>query len=271
MEDIGFLHPSSFSNMDWIAELTRREFQLRPKLPTPPDQSPYHLHKGSIPVLLSASHSTYHMRNGKWKFSEAFSAGFAQLVAEQTGAFAFYPRFAQADDPNFSAESPYKDALKQIIQQHNIRFVLDIHGCLNRHGIGLALGTINGRSCPMVEPTLNAVLIEQGWQRLQPVEVAQLNKLHPYHFVINLPKFAGGVRQHTVTRFVSETLGVEAAQLEICSTMRVPIERWKNNQFEGDKQGIARTLQMLVVAIRKIPYAVRQPPVVAAPRPHANY
>lgn len=243
--------------MDWIKQLVKREFRLRPKMSPPAGTNPYHIHHGTIPVLLSAAHSTRHQRNGQSKFGEEFTAGFAQLVAEQSGAFAFYPRFQQMDDPNFSAESPYKTQLAQLITQHNIQFVLDIHGCTNRHHIGLALGTINGRSCPNIEPILIRHFIEHGWQPLPPSQLHTLCDLHPNHFVVNWRKFAGGIRQHTTTRFVSQTLGIEAAQLEICSTLRVPFVSWGNNSFRGDSIGIQKTLEMLITAIEEISYTVR--------------
>ncbi|MGB1251691.1 MAG: hypothetical protein ACPG8W_13820, partial [Candidatus Promineifilaceae bacterium] len=222
--------------MDWIHALMQHEFQLRPKTPAPENESPYHLHMGSHPVLISASHSTYHMRNGRRKHAEGFTSGFAQLIAEHSGAFAFYPRFLQVEDPNFSAESAYKTELARIVNEHDIRFILDIHGCTDRHHIGLALGTINGRSCPTIEPILSAQFVAHGWTQLSPTEVAGLSELHQYHFVVNLPKFAGGVRQHTTTRFAVDSLGIEAAQLEVCSNLRVPLVRWGKNWFEGDRQ-----------------------------------
>lgn len=256
--------------MDWISELKRREFNLRPKSPPPPEADRYYFHEGSVPVLLSASHSTFHWRKGRYKHGEAFTAGFAQLVAEQSGAYALYPRFRQEDDPNFSAESPYKSRLRHIVETHHIQFVLDIHGCSNRHRVGLALGTINSASCPTAEPALCGHFEQQGWRRLPPSSVSTLPELRSDHYVVNLPRFAGGVRQKTTTQFAACELGVEAAQLEICSTLRVPLEEWGDKRFEGDVDAIEKTLKMLVGAVAKIKQAVWRPPVVTTPPSHVK-
>ncbi len=238
--------------MNWIEELKQREWRLRPRTALPDNTEPYFLHVGHAPILLTAAHSTFHQRKGRRKFGEAFTAGFAQLVAEQSGAFAFYPCFEQVDDPNFSAESPFKTQLQQIIADHNIRFVLDIHGMTNRNRIGLALGTINGQSCRTIEPAIVSHFAKSGWHAYSPTEVNAFTQLKQCGFVVNLPRFAGGTKQHTVTRFASQTVGIEAAQLEICSNLRVPFERWGNNTFEGDCAAIERTLKMLVKLIGEI-------------------
>ena len=119
---------------------------------------PFTYQPGTIPVLLSAPHGAAHRRNGRLKVEDEYTAAFVRLVAAETGSHIIYTRYQSDTDPNWDRQTPYKEQLRQIIREHQIAFVLDIHGMSNRHKIGLAVGTINGRSCPRHESCIVRVL-----------------------------------------------------------------------------------------------------------------
>ena len=205
-----------------MAQLLELETAVSP-IQLPPANEPSFSHTpGPRPILLSAPHSTAHCRNGRLKKEEGFTAAIVRYVAAHTGAHAFYSHYQSAKDPNWHKEAPYKQTLAHILNQHQIQFVLDIHGMSNRHKIGLALGTINGRSCsPRHERHITHTLIGNGFCQTSPTRARQLSDLDWHQFIVNHPRFTGGVTSHTVTRFVSQEVGIPAVQLELCTLLRV--------------------------------------------------
>ena len=83
---------------------------------------------GRIPVLVSAPHGAAHTRDGKYKGEDEFTAGFARLIGEESGAHCIYARRKSKTDPNAATDAPYKDMVRQICGRNEIRFVIDLHG-----------------------------------------------------------------------------------------------------------------------------------------------
>ncbi len=227
----------------------------------PPDQ-PEFTHKfGSIPILISAPHSTAHERNGRIKEEEEFTSAFAQHIANLTGAHAFYTQYQSARDPNWYSDAPYKQALHHTIKQHNIQFVLDLHGMSNRYKIGLALGTMNGRSCPAYEPALLNSLHEGGFTSVSQKTARTIKKIKWDHLIVNHKRFTGGLASDTITRFVSQNIGVPAAQLELSSSVRI-VRRGSHRgwrmPFYGDPVAIETAVTTLIALIHNVHHAICQ-------------
>ncbi len=220
----------------------------------PEGERPFTYRVGDLPILISAPHATVHQRSQREKGEEEFTGALAQLLAETTGAHALYSCYRSADDPNWDRVSPYKSTLQEIVQGQGIRFVLDLHGMSNRHKFGLALGTMNGRSCPEFEPLILKT-IQAQFQQTRIGVARSFSELHWDHFILNHPRFTGGVANYTITRFAAEQLGIPALQIELCSSARV-VERQTlrqgNTPFRGPPEAIQKAvtlLQSLVVAL----------------------
>ena len=211
----------SFSLLERLIEL---ETAVSPLTFAPEGERPYTHQPGQLPILISAPHATVHTRCRRLKKEEGFTGALAHLLAETTGAHAFYSRYRSADDPNWDEDSPYKQGLQEIIRTHDIQFVLDLHGMSDQHKIGVALGSMNGRSCPNQEPLILQTVAEQLTQTDED-EASAFSQLRWDHFVLNHSRFTGGVANHTITRFVSQKLGVSALQIELCSSVRVVKKR----------------------------------------------
>jgi hypothetical protein len=54
----------------------------------------YKFKKGKIPILISAPHGARHLRNGKWKEEDEYTASIAIKLADLTGAHAIYVKNA---------------------------------------------------------------------------------------------------------------------------------------------------------------------------------
>ncbi|MEM8859244.1 MAG: hypothetical protein AAGD96_13035 [Chloroflexota bacterium] len=216
----------------------------------PPTNKPsFQIVKGRRPILLSAPHATKHTRNGHSKMEEEFTGGLALLLAEQTGCHVIYNRWESPDDPNWDQESEYKKQLAQIVQDEDIKLVVDLHGMTNRHKIGVALGTINGRACPDYERPLQDAFVRAGFRKIAINSLSDLKLQEWDRLVVNHPRFTGGIKSHTITRFASQTLGVQAAQVEVTSTARIvyrePHDGWPFHYF-GEREAIRTMIRALV-------------------------
>lgn len=211
----------SFSLLERLLEL---ETAVSHTIFAPEGERPYIHQPGELPVLLSAPHATAHMRCRRIKKEEGFTGALAHLLAETTGAHAFYSRYSLADDPNWDEHSPYKRCLQNIVEANGIQFVLDLHGMSDRHKIGVALGSMNGRSCPNHEPLILQTMAAQFTQTDEDAASA-FPQLRWDHFVLNHSRFTGGVANHTITRFASQRLGLSAMQIELCASVRVVKKR----------------------------------------------
>jgi len=208
---------------------------------------------GRIPLLISAPHATAHSRRGQIKGEEEYTAAFAQLLAQETGAHALFTSYRSPGDPNWDVTAPYKAQLQQLVRQHHIRFVIDLHGMSNRHKFGIAVGTINGRSCPRRESIIAHTFESHKFTRVSQKKAQSYDKLQWQGFVMNHSRFTGGLVNHTITRFVSDSLGIAAVQIELCASIRI-VHRDKQflPTFAGKPNGIMQVYMALSGLVRNI-------------------
>jgi hypothetical protein len=221
---------------------------------------------GDGAVLLSAPHACRHLRDGRIKMGEEFTASLARYVARLTGNHAIFTLHPSDEDPNWQENSEYKEAIRRLVAEQQIRLVIDLHGMTNRYAMGIAIGTMYGRALhgmDVVSPFLQC-----GFRR---VEAAALDaplprgagrqvsgtgpERHWRTLVVDHPRFTGGVRNHTVTRFVAKQLGVAAVQVEIAAVNRIVYRAattdWPH-AYRGRSEGIAATTAALAALARSI-------------------
>lgn len=215
----------------------------------PPGEPEFRYTPGSIPVLLSAPHGAVHMRQGERKPEDEFTAGLARLIAEMTGAHVLYTCRESGTDPNYYPDVPYKQELYQIIQTTRIGFVLDIHGAAADHEFGLALGTMEGKSCPdhrdLILETLAVAGFSKDRQRLSHLDVD------------NRFKAAGSLKRETVTRFVWQKAHTPAAQFELNAHLRI-VQRKPDASIPELFQGIPNQIEHTVLAFFNLTMAITQ-------------
>ncbi len=226
----------------WLLEqLVQLESDVRYQAPPDQGEPEFRYEPGSLPVLLSAPHGAAHTRNGRMKEEDGFTAGFARLVARLAGAHVLYVRRQSATDPNYHTDAPYKKYLEEIVRSRSIQFVMDIHGAGSRHGFGIALGTMSGRSCPRQYPLILETLARHGFtpegKRLERLDLDQLFT------------GGGGRRQETVTRYCHDVAGVSAAQFELNPHLRIVHLHSSSTYpepFIGDEEMILRAVETFV-------------------------
>lgn len=230
-----------------LARLVDLEADVTYREPPTSGEPPFRYEPGTLPVLVSAPHGAAHRRDDRYKQEDEYTAAFARLLAERTGAHVIYA-FARSDsDPNYDRESPYKAALAESVARHGIRFVIDIHGMSDRHKFGIAVGTMCGASCRRRHEALVVeTLAAAGFSEATANETREFPALRLDRFVVNHGRFTGGMTSHTVTRFAAERLGIHAVQFELCAGLRIVRRQGTHHwpvDYRGDPEGIGRALE----------------------------
>ncbi|WP_066634893.1 hypothetical protein [Desulfolucanica intricata] len=164
---------------------------------------------GRVPVLLSAPHAVRHSRLGKTKPADTYTGTVAVLLHHLVNCSVLVNRRNYGGDPNFDRVCAYKDYLKGILKTQQVNLVLDLHGAAERHGFDLDLGTLNGRSL-----------------RNRPELLEYVADSFKRYGITNLSvDYFPAAKQHTVTRFVCEELGLPALQFEISRKYRCPYKK----------------------------------------------
>ena len=217
---------------------------------------PFQFEYGDRPILLSAPHATTHTRSGDEKMEEEFTAGVVRYLAKMCDCHAIFSTHLQDEDPNWDEDSAYKNAIADAVERHGIQAVIDIHGMTNRHNIGVALGTMHGRSLVNLELSPVQPFLDVGFEHVAISSLETLSSPDWRRVVVDHPKFTGGLRSHTVTRFVVEELGLPALQVELTSAVRI-VYRGPNSgwpfEYWGDEAGIKATMRALRSLIAKWP------------------
>lgn len=249
------MQPHTFAAVS--ERLQQFERKLSYRTPAPLGCSWFNLVAGTIPVLVSAPHACMHQRDGAAKMEEEYTGAIAQLLSATTGCHAIFSAHRSPEDPNWHFHSDYKSGVASLHKRVGLQLVIDLHGMLNQHRMGIAIGSINGLSCKAkrVVPFFE----EQGFLGCDVHSLTEDNDSdHWRRLVVDHPRFTGGVRNHTMTRFVSETLGIPAVQVELASVARVvnsPATPDWPVAYRGNITAIeasVRALQSLVLAHQSV-------------------
>jgi hypothetical protein len=231
-----------------MSRLQALEAEISYRDPPPVGEQEFTYIAGHLPVLLSAPHGAAHTRNGKIKVADEYTASFARLVAERTGAPVLYAHHKSNTDPNYDRRAPYKASLKQLVKTAGIEFVLDIHGAAPYREFGIALGTMHGRTCRPCQRNLIIQTLAEYGVRQNGFNLHRLDRLDLDH------TFPGGEKQHTITHFVSQNLNTPAAQFELNAYLHT-IETFEDERgklFRGDPQRIQRAIYAFEALVRAI-------------------
>ena len=221
--------------------------------PAPANESAIGLLAGNQPLLISAPHSARHWREGDWKQEEEYTAALGYLLHQATGAHFIYGRYLLNPDPHDDHDcGPYKQKLDELFTTTPIRFVLDLHGARGDRDFMIAVGTMDGESCADYEQPLLTVFQNQGFTFDSDSSLDRL--------ALNPPRYTGGIRLPTITRYAWRHHHIPAAQIEINAWARL-VERLPNAynavngtspNFRGDGSRIERTYTALLNFIRYV-------------------
>jgi len=198
--------------------------------------------KGSVPVLISAPHGAKHYRaaEGRWKSQDAYTSSLAIVLGRLTGVHVLYVKNKTHEDPNNDAGTQYKEALKEIVKENRIRFVLDLHGsAADRPKVDIGIMDDSPSMCSC--PTFRGAL-EKAFAGFVP-------KVFNQRFAAR----GGG----TITCFARNDLGIEAAQVEINANYRI-VES-KATGFKADPKKVLELVERLRDAVEAVNARIATP------------
>ena len=206
------------------------------------DKQPEYVYlKGNVPVLLSAPHGAVHTREGNIKEEDEYTSGLARLLGNRTGAHVIYARRKSRTDPNADATAPYKQTLRQIVQENEIIFVLDLHGANKDRDFGIALGTMHGKSCSDAAKLIIVSAFEKFGISKAGINLTRLD------IDKQLPG-EGDESREPIIKFCYLN-SIPAAQIEINAWLRIPKRRddasAPDKNFKGDQRLIINIIKAL--------------------------
>ncbi|MGA3173115.1 MAG: hypothetical protein ABSE25_01665 [Syntrophorhabdales bacterium] len=184
--------------------------------------------KGVIPVMAALFFPAARVRqadsreSAAWVLEEMRHIEFSAINYddEVTGAHVLYVKNRTREDPNNDMGTKYKEALKEAVEKNRIGFILDLHGSGGSRPFKIDIGIMDNSparcSCPTFRDILEKVFAD----------------FEPRIFNQRFPARSGG----TITCFARNSLGIEAAQVEINANYR--IVRSKSTGFETDPANI---------------------------------
>ncbi len=233
-------------NSQILDRLSAIEESFQYRAAAPDDGAWFEIVRGSLPVLVSAPHACMHERDGTAKMEEEYTGALACYLADVCGCYALVTRSRTFEDPNWQTDSLYKQAIKQLQLETGIRFLIDLHGMTNRYHMGVAIGTIKGKSCGAADVLPH--FTEAGFQHVVTEDLTPDSESAWRRAVVDHPKFTGGVMNHTVTRFSALELGVPSVQIELSSEVRVvesaATDDWPRT-YHGNPEAITATVAAL--------------------------
>ncbi|QQK74431.1 hypothetical protein HUG15_01620 [Salicibibacter cibarius] len=161
-------------------------------------------------VLISAPHTTTHIREGKVLDAEIYTGATALLIQAFTGAHVIY-NVHEGEDANYVLGGAYKEKIGDIIEAYEIDLVIDVHGAGESRDFDLEIGTDYGETASDERVDLLKYILEN-------------NDIHNINNNEHFPASAEG----TVTYQSWHHYRTEAMQLEIHSDYRDP-----RNDFES--------------------------------------
>lgn len=172
--------------------------------------------EGEIPVLVTCPHSTVHVRMGKPKRHEFYTAALGTILHSALGCHCLYANRRQETDPNYSDDCGFKDSVGKILSERKIELVVDLHGTGNERHEDLFPGVGEDG-----EFLLGKADILDGFYASAEKRGIRAGG----------PDVFPAARQMTVAKFAARRFSVPAVQVEISDRMRMPKvreERFRN-------------------------------------------
>ena len=157
--------------------------------------------KGNIPVIISAPHSVKQLREGRVKGAEYQTGAIASILSEETSCFAIYKTYNNQDDANYDIENnEYKEEIKKIIKENDIRILLDIHGAKDEHNFDIDLGTAYGEN---INNNIEILYKLKSYFKKYNIDNVTENKIFK----------ADSIR--TISKYINKETKIQCIQLEI--------------------------------------------------------
>ncbi len=103
--------------------------------------------KGEIPILFSAPHTMYQIReDGITKLKEPYTKAIALYLNKYFNTYAIVKNSDTGIDSNRDNYDNYNVEMRRLIKDNNIKLVIDLHGASKDRNFDIEFGTLNNLS-----------------------------------------------------------------------------------------------------------------------------
>ena len=103
--------------------------------------------KGNIPILFSAPHTMYQVRdNGTIKLNEPYTKAIALYLNKYSNVYSIVKNNDTGIDSNRDNYDDYNVEMRRLIKEKNIKIVIDLHGASKDREFDVEFGTLNNLS-----------------------------------------------------------------------------------------------------------------------------
>ena len=111
------------------------------------DENDYLILKGSVPILFSAPHTMYQLRDdGSTKLKEPYTKAIALYLNKYCNTYAIVKNSDTGIDSNRDNYDEYNIEMRRLIKENNIKLVIDLHGASKDRNFDIEFGTLNNLS-----------------------------------------------------------------------------------------------------------------------------
>lgn len=161
----------------------------------------YQVLLGQIPVLISAPHTVNHVRDGIIKRQDGITGGIAEYLCQKFRTYGVIRTWNHGDDPNYGQDvvsMAYRNQIVQLVQEHNIKWVFDLHGIMWHWKIDVNLGINDGYNLSCDDRI-----------------VRQFLRFWPEEFVVKVDEPYKAASPWTVSSYVHRKTGISCIQIEL--------------------------------------------------------
>lgn len=215
----------SIPSTEMVQRLITLEAEVHYDEPTTNGADPFLVFENDSPVLVSAPHGARTFRNSAketWHEEDEYTAGMARLLGETCGVSVIANVWrSDACDPNVHAEEKcrYKQRIRTLAATDRVRWVIDLHGASE------------------TSPNLGNSCVDLGTRKeRRSMDVSHRDQLQ----TLIVAAFGAGSASAdgfpalgvgTITAFCQESLHVQAIQIEMKPSVRVPDRRIDASSF----------------------------------------
>ena len=103
--------------------------------------------KGSVPILFSAPHTMYQLRDdGTTKLKEPYTKAIALYLNKYCKTYAIIKNNDTGIDSNRDNYDKYNVEMRRLIKENDIKLVIDLHGASKDRDFDIEFGTLNNLS-----------------------------------------------------------------------------------------------------------------------------
>lgn len=173
----------------------------------------YKVIKGTKPIIISAPHSVKQFREGRIKPEDIMTGSIVEYICEEFQTFGIIRTCNLGDDPNYynnSISLEYKKEILKFIEEYNIAYLFDIHGCSNKYGFDIDIGTNSGKNISCDIKTLY-----------------ELKKLFSSDLLVEIDNIFKASMPSTISNFIHASSLITCIQLELSKDLRLNPDKLK--------------------------------------------